>query len=353
MEVINMNLEEELSMIEDLTLTTPTGTETVTQTAPAVEPQVVAPAAATGAFAPAFTQPAPTMTAPMPQPAMVAPQPAPAMVNPASAQNMVSSFNMDSLDVDPMEKSGNNNPLVKLTGQVGEVFRLHVLPGAKHKQVKVHWDQEKGHNFCCLAQAYGTGSDSDVCCATHGRAKLRYVIPVVVIPSNRGQVQQGTPLQGELKALVVGGKTRDELIDQATNSGTTLDQADIIATVKDARYKTFNYAINQQSAIGLLTNLAELQAEWERNATSTNVVNLCGRLITREVYEGGYSNYDYNKYKTDYNNSGTNAAPQQYQYPQQPYQYPQQPYQQPYPQQYQQPYTQQPMPQDASNPWGL
>ena len=347
-----MNLEEELSMIDDMTVTTTT-TGDNTLAAQPMEPQMTAPAAATGAFAPAFTAQQPTMTAPAP--AMTMPQPAPAMVNPASAQNLVSSFNLDamSMDVDANTKTGNDNPLVKLSGNVNEKFRFHILPGAKHKQVRVHWDQEKGHNFCCLAQAYGTGVDSDVCCGTHGRSKLRYVIPVIVIPSNGGQVQPGVPVRGELKALVVGGKTRDELIDQATNSGTTLDQADVIATVKDAKYKTFNFAVNQQSAIGLVTNVAELQAEWERNATNKNVVNLCGRLITREEYEGGYSNYDYNKYKPDYNNSGANTQ-QAYQYPQQPYPYPPQQYQQPYPQQpyQQQPYAQ-PTGQDMSNPWGL
>ncbi len=308
-----MNLEEELNMINDMVTTNVTG-----ETAP-VMPQtqtvVGAPAQATGAFAPAYTQPAP-------MPTVQQVQVQPAMVNPAASQNAVNGFNFASLDFDITKQVISTNPLVRLTGQNGEIFRLHLLPNAKPQQVRVHWDQEKGHNFCCLAQAYNTPGGYDKCCGTHDKAKQRFVVPVVLIPSNRGQVQQGAQLRGELRALVVSGKTLQEIKDQAEMSGTTIDQSDIIATVKDVRYKTFNYATNPVPAINQIINLPELEAEWQRNATSENVINLCGRLITREEYEGGYSNYDFNKYKQQYNNTQPAAQP----YPQQPYAYPQQGY---------------------------
>jgi len=313
-----MNLEEELNMINDMTTTNVTG-ETPVQ--PAV---VQAPAQATGAFAQAYTQPMPQPTAPI----------QPAMVNPGASQNVVNGFSFAPLEFDITKQVINTNPIVRLTGQQGEIFRLHLLPNAKPQQVKVHWDQEKGHNFCCLAQAYNTPGGYDKCCGTHDKAKQRFVIPVVLIPSVRGQVQQGVQLRGELRALVVSGKTLQEIKDQAEMSGTTVDQSDIIATVKDSRYKTFNYATNPVTAISQIANLQDLEAEWQRNATTENVINLCGRLITREEYEGGYSNYDFNKYKTQYNQPATQpqayaqqpygyAQPMAQGYPQQPYSYPQ------------------------------
>ena len=336
-----MNLEEELNMISDTTVTT----EPVAQPI-GVNPQPTA-----------TIPPAPPAPQPMPQPVAQ-----PAMVNVSAAQNTVSQFNISSFDVSSNEKTGNSNPLTKLVGNAGETFRIHFLPGAAHKQVKVHWDQEKGHNFCCLAMAYGTGG-SDVCCGTHGKAKTRFVIPVIVIPSTRGQVQQGVHT-GELKVLVVSEKTRDDILDQALISGTTADNADFVAKVKDARFKTFDFAVAPQSAISQISNVAELQKEWDTNSTNENVINVCGRLITREEYEGGYSNYDYTKYKPKYNdnnnNTDNNSQPYQQgyqQFPQQGYQqfpqqgYPQQGYQQP--QYYQPTVTQQPSDntQYGTDPW--
>ena len=292
-----MNLEEELSMINDITAVAgPTETQvngvvtnqTINQTIPATN-------------IPATNIPAPVMEAAQPQPAMV---------NPAATQNVVDGFNFADMNVDINKQIMEFNPLVRLSGQQGEVFRVHLLPNANPKEVKVHWDQEKGHNFCCLAQAYNTPGGYDKCCGTHDRAKQRFVVPVVLVPSNRGQVQQGAQLRGELKALVISGKALQDLKDQAQMSGTTVEQADVIATVKDARYKTFNFAINPVSTISQVSNLADLEAEWNRNATNENVINLCGKLITREIYEGAYSNYDYNKYKQSYNNMNNNTPSQ-------------------------------------------
>lgn len=300
-----MNLEEELSMINDMT-TTPTDIITsVNEGVNSIATNVLPTSVSTTIPAtniPATTIPATTMPATPVAPAQVA-QPQPAMVNPAMTQNVVDGFNFADMNVDINKQIAEFNPLVRLTGQQGEVFRIHLLPGANPKEVKVHWDEEKGHNFCCLAQAYNTPGGFDKCCGTHDRAKQRFVVPVVLVPSNRGQVQQGAQLRGELRALVVSGKQLQEIKDQAQMSGTSVDQADVIATVKDARYKTFNYAINPVPTINQVINLNELEEEWKRNATSENVINLCGRLITRETYEGGYSNYDYNKYKRQYNNN--------------------------------------------------
>ncbi len=309
-----MNLEEELSMISDMTATPVAGgtveplTTNTTTVGATVQPMPN----------PVYDAPVMTQTAPVTpavQPAIVTPvQPAiqPAMVNPAASQVAVDNFNFAPNEFDINNNILNSNPLIRLTGQQGEVFRLHLLPNANPKEVKVHWDQEKGHNFCCLAQAYNTPGGFDKCCGTHGNAKQRFVVPVVLIPSNRGQVQPGVQIRGELKALIVSGKTLQEIKDQAQMSGTAVDQADIIATVDDVRFKTFKYAINPVSTINQVVNLAELEKEWETNATNVNVIKLCGRLITREEYEGGYSSYDYKNYKTQYNNvAGTANTPAQ------------------------------------------
>ena len=313
-----MNLEEELSMINDMTTTATTTdviasvNEGVNNIAANVIPtntvvSTTIPATNMQATVVSATSMPATNVAPVAQSAPVAPAPMappqPAMVNPAMTQNVVDGFNFADMNVDINKQITEFNPLVRLTGQQNEVFRIHLLPGANPKEVKVHWDEEKGHNFCCLAQAYNTPGGFDKCCGTHDRAKQRFVVPVILVPSNRGQVQQGAQLRGELRALVVSGKQLQEIKDQAQMSGTSVEQADIIATVKDARYKTFNYAINPVATINQIINLSELEEEWKRNATNENVINLCGRLITRETYEGGYSNYDYNKYKRQYNNN--------------------------------------------------
>ena len=297
-----MNLEEELNMINDLT---------TTSTTTSVNPNTTL----TGEQ---------LMTQSMIQPTT---QPMTQAVDINASQRAAEQFNMGSLDFDINSQNIlETNPLVRLSGQQGEVFRIHLLPNAKPKEVLVHWDQEKGHNFICLAQAYNTAGGVDVCCGTHGTAKRRFVVPVIVIPSNRGQVVPNSQLRGELKVLIVSGKGLQDLKDQAEMSGSLLEAADIIATVKDTKYKSFNFAINTTSFISQVVNVQDLQAEWTKNSTNENVVKACGRLITRVEYEGGYSNYDYNKYKQNYN-TPTQAQPM-YGQPMQPPMY-SQPMQQP------------------------
>ena len=294
-----MNLEDELKMINDLT-TSSQGVMSNDQVQ--AQAQVVQPTTtmqAPGILAGVNNAPQPVVQ-PLPQVNQ------PAMVNPSVAQATVNQFNIGSLDFDMTKPIQESNPLIKLVGQQGEIFRLHILPGTNPKEVRVHWDNVQGHNFCCLAQAYSTPGGYDDCCHTHDRSKQRFVVPVVLIPSSRGMVQMGAQLRGELRVLVVSGKTLQEIKDQADMSGTTLEQADLIATVKDPRYKSFNFALNPQTAVNSITNISELQKEWQLNSTNENVIRTCGRLITREEYNSAYSNYDFHQYKQSYSNGGNN-----------------------------------------------
>ena len=298
-----MNLEEELSILTDNTTTVETTAQPVVNEQVQAQAQVVQP----------------TQTA-MVQP-VVNPQPInqPAMVNPNMAQHMVSQFDIPSLDFDINKREIlERNPIEKLVGEKDMKFRLHILPGVQPQEVKVHWDAEKGHNFACLGLVYNKGTGR--CCATHGNAKQRFVIPVVEYPAI--QLDPSIPVVAKLKALVVSGKTLQEIKDQTTLMGTTLEQSDIVATVKDPKYKTFTFAVTPAPAISLVSNLENLKADWAKNATPQNIIKLCGRLITEEEYDAGYSNYDYNKYKPNYNtptqaqvpNNG--ATPQQFMNPQ-------------------------------------
>jgi hypothetical protein len=180
------------------------------------------------------------------------------------------------------------------------------------------------------------------------------LIPVVVIPSQNGrvQVQPGVLLNGELKILILSGKQLETLKSQAEVLQATLDQVDLIAQMQEAKYRTFNFTVDTTSFITQVSNVAQLQNEYQVNATEKNLIGVVGRLITRDVYNSAYSDYDYKKYITKDNSNANNTPTQAPVMYQQPGQYPQpQMYQQPgQPQMYQQmPPQQEPY---GSNPLG-
>ena len=316
-----MNLEQELNMLSE-------ATESVVEVNTT---QAVAPATN---YQQEVVQPSIT------QPISATVTNQPAMVNPTASQNMVNGFNFANIDVGYNEVRSYVNPIQRLTGTtVNETFRVHFLPGAGIKEIRTHWDEERRVNFICLSQAYGTG-DRDSCCGTHGYSKVKEVIPVIVYPSN---ANGSMPIRGELKVLIIGNSSYNNLITQVNNSGTTVDRCDIIASVasnKDVRFKTFTFAVNPTSLISQVSNVAELQEEWKKIATPENVFRTVGRLITREEYDSVYSNYDFNKYKQNYND-GNSQVQQVYQQP--PMNYQQGPVYQQGPMGYQTPMTQQPM----------
>lgn len=252
------------------------------------------------------------MGAPVSQPQYQQPiQNQPAMVNTNQAAQQASGFNYANLEFDINKPLFERNPLERLTGDKGETFRIHMLPNVSPSQVHVHWDAEKGHNFVCLKDVYGTPGEP--CCGTHEQAKLRVVIPIIVYPT-----MQGNPnmlLQGqkaELKTLVLGYKQFQDLQNQANLAGVILTQGDIFATVDNPTYKSFNFTVRQDSLISQVPNAAEIEAKWKEVGTPENICKACGRVITREEYEAAYSNYDANKYKNQANTPTQGVAPSSY-----------------------------------------
>ena len=127
----------------------------------------------------------------------------PAIVNTTQAAQQAQGFNYANLEFDINKPLFERNPLERLTGDKGETFRIHMLPNVSPRQVHVHWDAEKGHNFICLKDAYGTVGEP--CCGTHKDPKLRIVIPIVVYPTVQGNPNALVPGQrAELRTLFLG-----------------------------------------------------------------------------------------------------------------------------------------------------
>ena len=189
------------------------------------------------------------------------------------------------------------NPLERLTGEKGDVFRIRILPGADPKTAHVHWHDEpnNSHNFVCLKDAYNTASEP--CCATHGQAKTRVVIPVIVYPTVKGNPNMLLPGQkGELKEIVLAPKYYDELLTSMSMLGISSDRAatvDIIASVDNPTYKSLKFTITKEDMLNQIPNVNDLVALWNTLGTTENVCKLCGKVITREEYNQSYSNYDY------------------------------------------------------------
>ena len=221
----------------------------------------------------------------------------PAMVNTNMAAQQAAGFNYANLEFDINKPLFEKNPLERLTGDKGVTFRVHMLPNASPSQVHVHWDAEKGHNIVCLKDAYGTPGEP--CCGTHGDPKTRIVIPVLLYPTVQGNPNMLIPGQkAELRSLVLGYKSFQDLQNQANLAGVILTQGDIFATVDNPTYKSFNFTVRQDNLLSQVPNVAELEALWKEVGTPENRLKACGKLITREEYNaGGYSTYDYKKHK--------------------------------------------------------
>ena len=219
----------------------------------------------------------------------------PSMVNPNQAASAVNSFNFSDFNIDPNKPIYDRNPLERLTGNQGEIFRIHFLPGASTKRVHVHYNAEVPCNFICLKDVYGTKSED--CCIKYGDSKPRVIIPVVVMPIVNGQpnnLMQGQP--GKLNVLVLGPSQFIKLQDQANFAGVELTQCDIIASVDNPRFKSFNFTVAQNSFVNQIPNLNELVKSWNELATPENICKLAGRLIDRDTYDKSFSNYDKSKY---------------------------------------------------------
>ena len=252
------------------------------------------------------------MEAPASQPQYQQPiQNQPAMVNTNQAAQQAAQFNYANLEFDINKPLFTPNPLERLTGDKGETFRIHMLPNVSPSQVHVHWDAEKGHNFVCLKDVYGTPGEP--CCGTHEQPKLRVVIPIVVYPTVQGNPNALVPGQkAELKTLVLGYKQFQDLQNQANLAGVVLTQGDIFATVDNPTYKSFNFTVRQDSLITQVPNAQEIEAKWKEVGTPENICKACGRVITREEYQAAYAAYDASKYKNQPNTPTQGAAPSSY-----------------------------------------
>lgn len=225
------------------------------------------------------------------------------MVNPTQAQQQTNEFVFRDFSVDPNKPVYSRNPLERLSGDKGEVFRIHFLPKADTKEISVHWDADKGHNFVCLKEVYSTLAEP--CCATHGDAKRRFIIPVIVMPINGNQpnnLAQGQP--GKLACLILGPSQFNTLQEQANFAQLSLTQCDIIAAVDNPQYKSFNFTVTPTSFIQQIPNVEALINEWNTNATPENLLKSVGRLITRNEYNTNYANYDKAKYDNIQQNQG-------------------------------------------------
>lgn len=248
-----------------------------------------------------------------------------AMVNINRAESQVSQFDFG--DMDAEKRVSLRNPLVRLAGETGQVFRIHQLPGVSPKIVYIHSDKEKQRSFVCFKNSLGIQDAK--CCSTHGYAKARIVIPVIVYMTSSNQVVPNA--NAELKVLILNDKDYDTLKEQSLQSANKeLSVVDIIATVKDKQFKSFNFAINANESIAQVPNIEALKKEWEVNGTPENICKACAMLISYDEYMSDYSSYNYR----DYYQNKQQVAPQQYQpqYQQQGFgaQYPQQTgYQQP------------------------
>ena len=236
----------------------------------------------------------------------------PAMVNVNQATQQTAQFNYANLEFDINKPLGfDKNPLDRLTGDKGATFRIHLLPNVCPSQVHVHWDAEKKFNIVCLKDVYGT--QGEPCCTSHGQAKLRVVIPVIVYPIASGNPNMLVPGQkAELKALVLGYKQFYELQNQANLAGVVLTQGDIFATVDNPTYKSFNFTVRADSLINNVTNINELLTSWKEVGTPENICKACGRVITREEYQSGYSSYDYKNVKEPVQTPTQGQVPQSF-----------------------------------------
>lgn len=208
-----------------------------------------------------------------------------------------SSFNFADNSVKIGQPLYERNPLERLTGEKGDSFRICILPNAVLKPVHVHWHDEPGNqcNIVCLSDSYNTQANTEPCCKTHGQAKTRAIVPIIVYPTVKGNPNTIIPGQnGELKCLILATKYYDELMDSMRVLGVTNPSSvDIIASVDNPTYKSLKFTVTKESYLNQISNVQDLIALWNTLATPENLCKAAGKLITREEYEARYSNYDY------------------------------------------------------------
>lgn len=240
----------------------------------------------------------------------------PAMVNPNQAQSQVAEFNFTSLAFDINKQQNDNTSLPRLSSQSGESFRLHILPTPPSRfHIHTHYNSNNmGSSFVCLKDAYGTPYEP--CCTTHGYAKPRNVIPVLVYPTVQGNLNSLIPgAAPELRVLIINDKKLDE-IKQAAVSVTgkpleqiNLDEVDIIARVDNPQFKSHIFNCTPTTYKDQVAQfIPGLVEKWKQMATPENICRGASTLLTREEYMNNpeYANYDFRKHQ---NNNNTNATP--------------------------------------------
>lgn len=231
----------------------------------------------------------------------------PSMVNPTTSQQQVNNFTFANLDFDATKPLYDRNPIERLAGNSGEVFRIHILPNGNMSKVHNHYNAELQRNFVCLKDAYGTQEED--CCLKYGSAKPRIIIPIIVMPTTQNQpnaVLQGQP--GKLSTLVLGPSQFTKLQDQAKILGVDISSCDLVASVDNPKYKSFTFTLVPNTLIQQVPNVEQLIAQWKQIATMENICKLAGSLITRETYNQYYSNYDKSKYENNNANGTTQVG---------------------------------------------
>ena len=235
-----------------------------------------------------------------PQTQMVQSQPA--MVNVNQAAQQASQFNFSSLEFDINKPQENVGSKLRLAGQANETFRIHLLPVSPSK-VHIHYHDEgkQSFNFICLKDSYASKIE-EPCCKTHGWAKSRNIIPVIVYPTVQNNINALIPgAAPELKVLVINDKKLEEIRQAASTvlgvdpQHLDLSQVDITAKVDNPQYKSHIFNCSPTSMLSQVQSfLPGLMEQWKAFASNPeNLCGLAGRLITREYYDQYLSNYNF------------------------------------------------------------
>lgn len=268
--------------------------------------------------APGMNFTAPSVDIPAAQPQYQQPiQNQPAMVDVNQAAQQASGFTYANFEFDINKPQIDAGILPRLAGQANESFRIHILPISPSK-IHTHWDAKQGFNFICLKDCYGTSFEK--CCITHGNAKGRNVIPILVYPIAQGNVNSLIPNAApELKVLIINDKKLGEIRQAAATvlgvepQLVDLSRVDIIARVDNPQYKSHIFNCTPTTMIDQVQQyIPGLIEKWKQVGTPENICKAAARLITREEYEAGYSNYDYKEYLNKQATPTQGTAPSSY-----------------------------------------
>jgi hypothetical protein len=238
----------------------------------------------------------------------------PAMVDTNMAAQQAAEFNFKNFDFDINKPQREESALPRLAGQKDESFRLHILP-VPPKKIHTHWDEERNRNFVCLEDIYGEASG---CCTTHGKAKPRNIVPVLVYPTVQGNINALVPnATPELKVLVINDKKFNEIFDAAASvlgvdiDNVNLDNIDIIARVDNVQFKSHIFNCTPTTMKAQVQNYKpQLVERWKAISTPENICKAAATLITKEVYNSTYSNYNYKNYVKDYSSNNKSTPTQ-------------------------------------------